>query len=154
MQTERNLIVSKFLEQVLHLLHEVGIRVVFRFLLLRRCSHLTSTWLGPCLQMDNILKIFLENQAMHCICSPVVEQGLSCTEELLASWVSGFLLLLLSHRRLSLLLDSSAQTYDRKAFFLIKSFSHTKDVEKHYLVTSLFRFRNTGAPSITLPVLT
>ena len=44
----------EFLEQVLHLLHEVGVGVIFRLLLLWRSSHLASTGLGPSLQVKLI----------------------------------------------------------------------------------------------------
>ena len=108
---------SKLLEQVLHLLHEVGVGVVLRLLLLRWRSHLTSSWLHPCLQLgcSDIsqdhgylswqLCLFLSTGP------PVVEQDQSCTEERLVFSVSGFQQLLLSHHRLSLLSDASAQTY-------------------------------------------
>ena len=138
MQTRRNLIVSKLLlKQVLHLLHEVGICVVFRLLLLWRRSHLTSTWLGSCLEYQGYLAYSFDNPGNYFLqtgSSPVVEQGQSCTEELLAFWVSALLLLLLLllRHRLSLLSGWLGQTWRQKVLYsLIKSIPRVnKEVKK------------------------
>ena len=137
------------------MLSQYRICVVLRFLLLWRRSHLASSGLGPYLH-ESVGQMLSSSSFSRDIFShqirkenrPVVGQGQSCIEELMVSWVSGFQLRL-SHPRLSSLSDVLGQTCTQEI-----DKSKCFRAEKSHLVTSLFKFLNTGAPSMTLPVLT
>ena len=133
---------SELLEQVLHLLHEIGICIVLRLLLLRRRSHLPSTRLAPCLQInisEYCRQLFFK--LVHLLWSKTRAVLRSCwLFRLLDSPSSRTLISLYSQMR-------------RHKPVLVLDFG-SQIIPKVNLVTSLFRFRNTGAPSITFPVLT